>query len=638
MTLNHSHDEPRSPPEPAVLPSRTATWVPAAFILFSLLALLLGPLVLSARIQSLRQSVVEPGDAARGEINDVRHAITSGEAAIRGLLLTGDERFLVTLRQAQEEERRAHRRLILLARQLSPALAAHVDELRARSQRASQARSALIEELRAGVIARDLLAREEERHDRLLEESAAVKSAIVDLTDAARTEIRNLRRIETLLTILLALLALVSAAVVLRISRAHRLRAKAEAELRSAAFSVAEPTEVDEVLRRISGIAARRDQGESSYVERLDRGTGEIEVIASVGGGGPAVGTRVPYPGSLTEEAISSGATEVVADIGQLDRPTSRLLAASCGRCVALVVPLVADRDPEGALVIIRPRGSRFTEREIDQRRALGTLAALALRKAVLLETARQQHDALQRAVESRERLVRGFSHDVKNPLGAADGHAQLLDDGILGDLAPRQRESVQRIRSGIGAALELIGHLIQLARSDAGDMVVAVEPVDVANVARETALVYRAAADAEGLHLETDLDHSLPWILSDSQRIRQVLGNLLSNAIKFTPRGGTVRIAAASRSGRRTGEPSRWVTVSVEDTGPGIPLEQQEHLFTEFHRLVPDSTPGQGVGLAISQRVASSLGGDIVVESEPGRGSTFVLWLPARSNDDVPG
>lgn len=633
MSAGHNV-EPRWSSTPPGLYPEVAWWLPAAFIVFSLLALLAGPLLLSARIQTLRDNVVEPGDAARGEINDVRHAITSGEAAIRGLLLTGDERFLVALEQAQAEERNGYLRLIPLARRLDPGLATQAEELRARSQRASLARAQLIEEIRAGAFTRDLLTREEERHDRLLEQSEVVKQTIIDRTGAARAEIRRLRSIETVLTVGLALLALASSLVVLRISRAHRLRAQDEAELRAAAFSVAEPTEVGDVLRRITAITARPDRGESSFVERFDRETGDVEIVASVGAAGPAVGTRIPYPGSLTEEAVSSGSTEVVADMGGLDRPTARLLDASCARCVALVIPLMAGRDPEGALVILRPSGSRFSDREVDQRRALGTLAALTMRKAVLLAQAKRQHEALERVMESRERLVRGFSHDVKNPLGAADGHAQLLGDGILGELSDRQKESVARIRSGIGQALELIGNLIQLARNEAGEMDLVVEPVDVTNLMRNTALVYQAAADAEGLSLELDLDPGIPPILSDTQRIRQVLGNLLSNAIKFTPSGGTVRLAVESRSGRRSGDPSRWVTLSVEDNGPGIPEEQQERMFAEFQRLDPESSHGEGVGLAISDRVARSLGGEIVVESEVGRGSTFTLWLPAQRED----
>lgn len=607
-----------------------ATWVAAAFILFSLFVLLIGPLVIHARTHSLRTEVVDPGDAARGEINDARLAFTRGEAAARGLLLTRDERFLVQLREALTEEEAAFARLLALARELDSELATRVEALRERSAAASRSRLELFEELRAGRVPAALLAREEARHGELMLESEAVKDDIVSRTDAARAQIRRLEARGTVLRVILALLALGAAVVVIRIGQSHRLRALAEAELRYAAFSLTEATEVDEVLRRIAGLSARPRHGESAYVERLDRDTDEVEVVASTGAGAPAIGIRVPYPGSLTEETGKSGAPEIVPDIGRLDRPMSRVLESACGECVALVIPLVSDRDTEGSLVIMRPPGSSFTDREIQQRRALSILAALALRKVFLLEQAREQHEALRSATKSRERLMRGFSHDVKNPLGAADGHAQLLADGILGELAPRQQESVQRIRSGIGSALELIENLNELARAEFGQVALKREPVDLVAMAEDTVQVYRGVADAVGIALDVESDAPVPTVCSDPERIRQVLGNLLSNALKFTPRGGSVRVSAQPGDGRRARGRSRWVTLAVRDTGPGIPEDEQARLFSEFSRLDPEATKGAGLGLAISDRVARLLGGVVTLDSEPGVGSTFTLWLPA--------
>jgi signal transduction histidine kinase/CHASE3 domain sensor protein len=623
-----------SPQEGAI--DRRATWVPAAFILFSLFALLLGPMLFSARTESLREAIVEPGHEARGAINDIRHAMTSGEAAVRGILLTGDRRFVDALRDAQEEERRAFRTLIPLARQIDPDIARQVESLQARSEAAVEARSAIFQELMEGHFPAELLAREDERHEALIRESDLVKNAILARTTAARAKVQRTRQLGTSLTVALALLALVAALVVLRTGRAHRLRAQEEAELRAAAFSLTEATEVGEVLRRIAGIAARTRRGESSYVERIDVEAGEVEVVASVGESAPPVGARIPYPGSLTEEAVEAGEPETVRDLGRQSRPVARVLPESCQRCVALVLPLVADEETVGGLVIIRGAGARFDQREVEQRRALGILAALSLRKSVLLEKAREQHHALQRITRSRERLMRGFSHDLKNPLGAADGHAQLLADGILGDLSERQRESVQRIRSGIGSALELIGSLIELARSEAGKIDLDFQAMDIAAIVRQVAHQYEGLADAEGLEIRTAVEASIPQVRSDRERVRQILGNLLSNAIKYTPRGGTVRLEAKDRTGRRMGDPSRWVTVVVQDSGPGIAEEEQDALFTEFSRLDPGATKGEGLGLAISDRVARLLGGEITVDSKVGTGSTFTLWLPANPGPRV--
>jgi signal transduction histidine kinase len=240
---------------------------------------------------------------------------------------------------------------------------------------------------------------------------------------------------------------------------------------------------------------------------------------------------------------------------------------------------------------------------------------------------AERRQEELKRVTESRTRLMRGFSHDVKNPLGAADSYAQLLEDGLLGELSRKQKESVERIRRSIHASLRLIHDLLELARVEAGHLEVECVPTDIAQAAREVAEDFRAQAEAAGLALEVRLPEPLR---ADTNpiRIRQVLGNLLSNAVKYTSEG-RVAITAELRWNDDGKRPGTWVAIRVTDTGPGISEEKQEKIFQEFTRLDPDAPHGAGVGLAISRRIARMLGGDITVESEEGRGSGFTLWLP---------
>ena len=114
----------------------------------------------------------------------------------------------------------------------------------------------------------------------------------------------------------------------------------------------------------------------------------------------------------------------------------------------------------------------------------------------------------------------------------------------------------------------------------------------------------------------------------ADPLRVRQIVGNLVSNAVKYAPQG-KVTIDAAIRSfgGPLPGD---WIALSVSDTGPGIPEDKRELIFEEYTRLQPEAQQGAGIGLAISRRIARLMGGDLGVESEMGRGSTFTLWLPA--------
>lgn len=231
--------------------------------------------------------------------------------------------------------------------------------------------------------------------------------------------------------------------------------------------------------------------------------------------------------------------------------------------------------------------------------------------------------------MESRARLMRGFSHDVKNPLGAAEGHAYILEEEILGALSPKQRETMARIRQAIRSALNLIDDLLEIARAESGQISVHPEPTDVEKAARETVAEYRAQAEAARLMLVVGCDDAVPTVETDVHRLRQILGNLVSNAVKYTE-CGRIDVRISVRETADAPGPGPWICIDVADTGIGIPEEQQNLLFQEFTRLDPTARGGAGLGLAISRHIARALGGEITLESEVGEGSTFTLWLPA--------
>lgn len=255
----------------------------------------------------------------------------------------------------------------------------------------------------------------------------------------------------------------------------------------------------------------------------------------------------------------------------------------------------------------------------------LARLAADIERRRRDEESARRE---LERVTERRSRLMRGFSHDLKNPLGAADGQAALLAEETFGELNAEQRESVGRIRGSIVVALELIESVLELARLEAGVIEVERVEIDMPGLIREVAEAHRAEIDTHGLTLETRLPDSFPPVRSDPARIRQVLDNVIGNAVGYTPPGGRITIGLAIREDARAPAPGQWAAVDVQDTGPGITPEDQPRIFEEFTRL-GSTRRGAGLGLAISRSVARMLGGDLTIESEVGRGSIFTLWLP---------
>jgi signal transduction histidine kinase len=240
------------------------------------------------------------------------------------------------------------------------------------------------------------------------------------------------------------------------------------------------------------------------------------------------------------------------------------------------------------------------------------------------------RREELERVTESRAGLIRGFGHDVKNPLAAADGYLQLLEQSVMGEVTEGQKQSIARARRSLSSALALIDDLIELARAEGVDVVR--EPVDLGALLVDLVEENRARASAKGLELAEEMPPESVRVETDPRRVRQVIGNLLSNAIKYTDRGRiTIRLQRRDRN--QAGRTGRWAAVRVSDTGPGIPREEWPRLFREFNRLAPAAgTEGMGIGLAISRRLARALGGDITIESEVGFGSTFSLWLPLES------
>lgn len=271
---------------------------------------------------------------------------------------------------------------------------------------------------------------------------------------------------------------------------------------------------------------------------------------------------------------------------------------------------------------------------------AAGVVGWFGHRVEALARAAAERQEMAERALaetrrldEVRERMIRGVTHDLKNPLGAADGYAELLEMGLEEALKPGQARMVEGIRRSIHGALAIIRDLLELSRAETGALPVHRARVDLAALLREAAEDWRGAAAAAGLALEMEIAEELPAVHTDATRVRQVVGNLLSNAVKYTPAPG--RVALRARAGEDGARPGRWAEVRVSDTGPGIPPEERERVFLEFHRLHDGAVEGHGLGLAVSRRIARLLGGDLAVEAAEGGGAVFSLRLPLREEGE---
>ena len=266
-----------------------------------------------------------------------------------------------------------------------------------------------------------------------------------------------------------------------------------------------------------------------------------------------------------------------------------------------------------------------FTYVQLRQRKRIREALGEANR---LRNVAEQRREELERVTESRIRLLSGITHDVKNPLGAARGYAELLQLGIKGPLSAEQRSVVDGIQRSLDQGLAIINDLLDISRAESGHLAIRKISMDLAGVVREAVEDHQAMASRAGHRINFAAQSEPLFITSDPARVRQVVDNLLSNAIKYTPRPGRISISVGVVQPPEA-EGARAI-VRVSDTGPGIPPEMREAIFDEFRR-VSDQTvvKGHGLGLAISRRVARMLGGDLTLEDLDVPGATFVFSIP---------
>jgi signal transduction histidine kinase len=231
--------------------------------------------------------------------------------------------------------------------------------------------------------------------------------------------------------------------------------------------------------------------------------------------------------------------------------------------------------------------------------------------------------------MKSKDQFLSNISHELRTPLNSIIGFTDLLLTEELGGAAPlseQQRDFLETVARNGKQLLELINELLDLQRIAAGRMELNPETVDLAGLLAEAAGSVHAQVQKHGHALVVTPPAEDLRVHADRGRVRQILLNLLSNAIKFTPDGGRITLVAAPVNG------DAEARIAVSDTGIGIAEEDQPKLFQEFSQLDASASrkyEGTGLGLALSRRLVEMQGGEIGVESEMGKGSTFWFTLP---------
>jgi signal transduction histidine kinase/ligand-binding sensor domain-containing protein/ActR/RegA family two-component response regulator len=244
------------------------------------------------------------------------------------------------------------------------------------------------------------------------------------------------------------------------------------------------------------------------------------------------------------------------------------------------------------------------------------------------MQMAEQRHQIAEQASAAKSQFLATLSHEIRTPMTGVMGMAELLLSTPLNDAQREYAESMQRASNVL---LKLLNDALDLARIEAGKLVLESAPFDVRSVVQDVERLQKSAAKIKGLALEVRIDADVPAsLIGDAQRIRQVLFNLVNNAVKFTEHGSI---------GIHVGWLDGYLWLDVTDTGPGISESSRARLFRRFEQDEgPQRSIGSGLGLAICNELVGLMGGSIALESTVGEGSTFRVRLPLHvSREDVP-
>ena len=277
-------------------------------------------------------------------------------------------------------------------------------------------------------------------------------------------------------------------------------------------------------------------------------------------------------------------------------------------------------------LILHLEQANAFDDQDVDFLLGLNNHAMIAIRNSILFGD-------LTNAINAKNEFISFISHELKNPLTAIKGHADILAKGMAGEINAEQEDFLKTISHNVRRMSTFITDLADQSQIESKSLRFVFDTADVADLVNEVLQSYGQQIKGKSLEIEQNLPADLTQVWCDRQRMIQVLSNLISNAIKYTPDNGKITIAAEHTFNEWDPKGAAEVVhISVQDTGYGIDYEDQPHLFTKFFRGTNEKIlkiSGTGLGLRISKSLTEMMGGAMWFESVPGEGSTFHFTIP---------
>ena len=392
--------------------------------------------------------------------------------------------------------------------------------------------------------------------------------------------------------------------------------------------------DLDAVLSTIVAHAVQISDADAGTIYEFEAATQVFEPRANYGMSKEMVEALRESRIGLGDTIVGTSALQrepiQIADVMQEDDFRLRELLIGAGIRAVLAVPLLREERVIGAISIRRRAAGAFASSIVTLLQTFAAQSVLAIENARLFREIQAKSRELEASSQHKSQFLANMSHELRTPMNAIIGVGEMLLEDARDLKREDEVEPLERILRAAQHLLALINDILDLSKIEAGKMEVNIESFDIAPLVEDVAGTIRPMAEKNGNRLVVDCAAGVGLVLADQTRVRQALLNLASNAAKFTE-NGTVTIVGArgSRDGRD------WISLRVADTGIGMTSDQTTRLFQDFVQADASTTRkygGTGLGLAISRRFCRMMGGDITLESELGRGSTFTITLPAGS------